>query len=159
VWRLALALLIVTAACTGGNGTPTPIELTADPCGLLTISDVEAATGSTVTTTGVVPIDKLLGPELPTCAYKTNGKDGSIRVSVDPHGAATFAQYRDRDPANNLAVEDIGDEAFVHGLATLWVRIGDGYFAVSTQLGAGQPGVKTLKQLALDAIGHLPVAS
>jgi hypothetical protein len=102
-----------------------------------------------------VPVDNLMGPQFPTCRYHTGGKDRSISVSVDPDGAATFAQYRDRDPANNLAVENIGDEAFVHGLATLWVRVGDGFFTVTTQHDAGPSGVKTLKQLAADALGHV----
>jgi hypothetical protein len=151
-----LALLIAFTACTRTGGSSTVVFLPSDPCDLLTVNDVESATESTVTKTEVVPVDNLMGPEVPTCEYKTpNGKDGSIRVWVDPQGAATFAQYRDRDPVNNLAVEGIGDEAFVQGLATLWVRVGDGYFFVSTQLDAGPSGVKTLKKLALAALSEV----
>jgi hypothetical protein len=138
-----------------GNATPAPPELPSDPCALLTVHDVESATGAPVSRAEAVPVDNLMGPQFPTCRYRTpRGPDGSISISVDPHGAATFAQYRDRDP-NNLAVDDIGDEALVHGVADLWVRVDDGFFTVSTQLNPGTSGVKTLKQLALDALGHL----
>jgi hypothetical protein len=157
---LRLALLATLAACTGGNATPTPPGLPTDPCALLTVHDVESATGSRVLRSGLVPDEMMIVPDFPNpCQYVTDGKDGSIRISVDPHGAATFDQYRDRDPVNNLAVEGIGDEAFVNGLATLWVRVGDGYFQVSTQLNPGPSGVVTLKNLAFDALGRMSIAS
>lgn len=113
----------------------------------------EKATNSTVVSSGLVP-DKRL--RLPTdsnpCEYVTEGRHGSIVVYVDTHGAAEFARQRDRDPVNTVAIEKVGDEAFVHALASLWVRVGDGYFVLGTQHGAGWPGVRDLQDLALAAL-------
>jgi len=159
VRTFVLILLVSITACTGGNGTPTPPELPTDPCAYLTINDVESATGEQVSGAEGVPVDNMVGPQFPTCMYKTGGRDGSIWVSVNPQGAETYAQVRDRDPANTLAVQNIGDEAFVYALAALWVRVGDGFFVVGTQHDAGASGVETLKALARDAIAHLPTAS
>jgi hypothetical protein len=158
--RLTFAACIMLTACTGGSETPAPPLLPSDPCALLTIHDVESATGSRVIRSGLVPESKMIVPTDPKpCRYVTNGRDASIYVSVDPHGAATFARYRDRDPVNDLAIKGVGDEAFVQGLATLWVRVGGGYFAVSTQHGAGPSAVEPLKKLAEAALSHTSTAS
>jgi hypothetical protein len=42
---------------------------------------------------------------------------------------------------------------------TRWVRVGGGYFGISTQLGAGPAGVERLKELAKDALGNIPPTS
>jgi hypothetical protein len=153
-------VVVTLAACTGGTGTPTPPSLPTDPCALLSVKDVESTTGHPVVRSGLVPGGMKGGPNFPDpCMYVTHGEDGSITIWVDPQGAATFAQWRDRDPRNNVAIQGIGDEAFVHALATLWVRVGGGYFGISTQLGAGPAGVERLKELAKDVLGNIPHAS
>ena len=157
---LFLALFFVLAACANDSAAPMEGDAQAafilpdDPCALVSVEEVEAATGSTVVRSGPVP-DKLMHvPTAPNpCEYVTDGQHGSIVVSVHPDGAAEFTRQRDRDPVNTVAIEGVGDESFAHALASLSVRVGDGYFVLSTQLGAGWPGVRDLQDLALAALG------
>jgi hypothetical protein len=165
-----LVVAFALASCGGGGPTtsnggasPEP-SLPRDPCQLLTIEEVEAGTGSTVVRAGLVPDERLIRPQggeefdLPPiftanpCEYVTDGMHASIVIYVDPHGAPDFVDQRDRDPVNTETIDGVGDEAFAHGLASLHVRVGDGYFVLGTQHGAGWPGIRDLEQLARTAL-------
>ena len=145
-----LPLVLAVGACT----SEAPI-LPDDPCALVSPADVEAATDSTVTRSGPIPDwrKRLATDRDPNpCEYVTDGEHGSIAVYVDPHGAADFTRMRDKDPVNSEAIDGLGDEAFVFGLAVLYVRVAGGYFAMKTQHGAGWPGVRDLEDLARAAL-------
>ena len=160
--------LVLTACASGavhseGAASVDP-TLPSDPCSLVTVEEVEAATGSEVVRTGLVPDDRLHRPtDIPgwgpprifrtnPCEFVTDGMHASITVYVDPDGAADFAAERDTDPVNTEPIEGIGDEAFAHALASLHVRAGDGYFVLSTQHGAGWEGIEDLQDLARAAL-------
>lgn len=166
VVSLAFALVGCAANATSVGSPAT--GLPDDPCGLVSVSDVEAATGSVVLRTGIIPderlIERLIDPppsgvpkvfqENP-CDYVTDGRHGSITVFVDPEGGEDFADERARDPRNTEDIDGVGDAAFAHGLASLHVRVGDGYFVLTTQHGAGWDGIADLEALALAAISRL----
>jgi hypothetical protein len=156
--RLPALLLIVLSACTGNPAQPikdgaSDGTLPNDPCALVTVKEVEGVTGSPVVRSSLVPDERQHRPEDPNpCEYVTDGKHASITVYVDPHGAADFARDRDRDPRNTVTIAGLGDEAFSLGLSALYVRVGDGYFWLASQHGAGWPGLRDLKELARTAI-------
>lgn len=149
--NISFVLLAGLVACGGSE-----LTLPDDPCALVTVEEVEAAIESTVVKSGLVPDERLRRPQDSNpCEYVTDGKHTSITLYVYPHGAADFALYRDRDPPNTEAIAGLGDEAFTFGRASLYVRIGDGYFVLTTQHGAGLPGVRDLQRLARSALDRL----
>jgi hypothetical protein len=155
--RSFLALAIALTACTSDSETLRGARagglVPENPCSLVTTTDVEIATDSQVITSGLVPDEQQLRPQDPNpCQYETDGRHASIDIYVHPHGAADFARLQDRDPRNTESIQGVGDEAFAHGLAALYVRIDDGYFLLVTQHGAGWPGIRNLKDLALAAL-------
>ena len=134
------------------TGSPVP----SDPCALLGRGQIESATGGRVLAVRrLTPADlKFSSPGSPLpCAYMTDSAYGSILVTTDPAGAATYAKVRARDPANNQMLAGLGEEAFVSGKASIWVKVGDGYFSISAQMGAGDASVAMLESLARDALG------
>jgi hypothetical protein len=166
-----VAVAIVLAACGGDTpitsrgGARAAVLVPEDPCGLVSVEDVEAATESTVVRNGLVPDERLFRPEEPEllsetsaifltnpCEYVTVGRHASIVVYADPEGGSDFGRERDRDPINTDRIEGIGDEAFAQGLASLHVLVGDGCFVLVTQHGAGWPGIRDLKELAIAAL-------
>jgi hypothetical protein len=154
VRHILVIALLSAAACTGGGpNTEGQDALPTDPCTLVTVDDVEAATGNAVTGSGLVPDERQRLPELPNpCEYVTEGRHGSIVVSVNPDGAAMFDRLRERDPINSVPIDGVGDEAYAHGLSSLLVRVGGGYFEIGTQHGAGRAGVRDLIALARAAL-------
>ncbi len=126
-----------------------------DPCALLTREQVAAATGSAVLSSGVIPDERFIFPVEPNpCGYETDGRFAEVIVWVG-YGRQAFIDARDRDPRNTRPVEGIGDEAFEHGKATLWVLVGNGAFSIGTQHGAGDGAVAVLETLARDALANL----
>lgn len=124
-----------------------------DPSTLLNVEEVEAVPGGPVTRTGIVPDERMHDPAGPNpCEYVTGGRHESILVFVEPHGGRAFDERRDRDPRNTVMIDGVGDEAFAHALVSLYVRVGDSYFMLSTQHGAGRTGIRDLKRLALEAL-------
>lgn len=72
-------LIIVVAACGSPTALPTGAEPPGDPCALLSVAEVERATGSVVLRSGLVPDERRVlpgGPDL--CEYVTDGRHGSI---------------------------------------------------------------------------------
>jgi hypothetical protein len=123
-------------------------------CGLVTNSEVEAATHSKVTQSGLLTDAQLIFPAGPNpCQYKTNDEHTSLTVFVRPNDIDEFNRVRDRDPANVEVLPGLGDEAFSHAGADVWVRVGSGYFVISSQHGAGDEGVSELEALARLALG------
>ena len=160
-WVVVLAFIVASSACTGDDSdAPTPVRPPAaagvvprDPCALLTVQEVEAVTGTAVTRSGLVPDERMHDPAGPNpCEYVTGGRHESILVFVEPHGAGAFDEWQERDPQNTVAIDGVGDEAFAHALASLYVRVQDSYFMLSTQHGAGRPGIRDLKRLARAAL-------
>jgi hypothetical protein len=166
---VAAVLVFALVACGGnqpgaGGGDASEIpSLPEDPCALVTVEEVEAATGETVVRVGLIPDERLIRArvekfDLPEifaanpCEYVTDGTHASIVVHVDPHGGPDFEDQRERDPVNTEAIEGVGDRAYAHGLASLHVRVDDGYFIVATQHGAGWPGIHDLEELARAAL-------
>jgi hypothetical protein len=88
------------------------------------------------------------------CEFVTDGMHAAIVVYVDPNGAADFDRERGRDPLNAEEVVGLGDAAFSHGLASLHVRAGAGYFVLATQHGAGRDGIADLEGLARAALAR-----
>jgi hypothetical protein len=154
VRHLLVTTLLMVAACSGDASVLTnQAVLPEDPCALVTVKEVEAATGSTVVRSGLISDEQQRLPELQNpCEYVTDGRHGSILVSVDTDGALVFARVRGEDPINTEPIEGVGDEAFAHGRSSLLVRVGDGYFEIGTQHGAGWPGVLDLTELARAAL-------
>ncbi|MEO8292974.1 MAG: hypothetical protein ABI635_07510 [Actinomycetota bacterium] len=135
------------------------LALPDDPCALLTREQVAAATGSAVLSAGVLPDERFMVPVDPNpCGYETDGRFGQVIVTVE-QGRRAFIEARDRDPRNTQPLESIGDEAFVHGGADLWVLVGDGSFSIEAQHGAGDAAVSMLQTLARDALANLAVPS
>ena len=153
---VVLALLLACgpeAAPSDDAGVSGASNLLADPCALVTVEEVESATASTVVSSGLVPDERLRFPEDPKpCEYVTDGQHEAISVYVHPHDASDFTRLRDEDPRNTDTIEGVGDDAYAHGLASLTVRVGDGYFVLVTQHGAGWAGIRDLKKLALAAL-------
>jgi hypothetical protein len=159
--RRKIVLLLVCAACAGADGNvwtpggsvPDPFDVPSDPCALLTVQEVEAVGGGPVIRTGLVPDERMHDPAGPNpCEYVTGGRHESILVFVEPHGAGAFDEWREGDQRNTVMIDGVGDEAFAHALASLYVRVGDTYFVLSTQHGAGRTGIRDLKRLALEAL-------
>lgn len=149
--NMSFVLLAGLVACGGSE-----LALPDDPCAVVTVEEVEAAIESTVVKSGLVPDERLRRPQGPNpCEYVTDGKHTSITLYVYPNGAADFALYRDRDPPNTEAIAGLGDEAFTLGRASLYVRVADGYFVLTTQHGAGLACVRDLQRLARSALDRL----
>lgn len=129
-----------------------------DPCSLLTDAEVEEATGDAIVSSGLVPpfgMRILDGPKV--CSYEVPGRYASVGVSVVPSTLDEFHAVRDRNPESNITipVTGIGDEAFIQGMASIYVFQGDHYFGIGLQHGAGTPGVeRVLKDLARAAVGE-----
>ena len=153
--RIAAILAVACVACAAA-GTPTTRAepaLPADPCALFTVQEVEEAIQSRVLRMGLVPKERVMTPEdSPPCEYITAGRHASITVRVSPGTLDGFADLQRRDPANADIVGAVGDESYAHSLATLFVRVGKGYFVLDTQQGAGRAGVEDLKRLAVAAL-------
>ena len=165
-----VAAAFALAACGGNQAMTSGVDashlqsLSQDPCALVTVEEVEAATGGTVVRAGLIPDERLIRPpdaeefDLPQiftanpCEYVLDSMYASITVYVDPHGAGDFSDQRERDPINTETIEDVGDEAYAHGLASLHVRVGDGYFVLATQHGASWPAIHDLEELARAAL-------
>lgn len=151
--RVVAGLLLLLAACTGTEGLPgraqQGVALPKDPCALVTVHEVEAATGSRVIRSGLVPKESMRIPGAPRpCDHVTDGRHASIGVVVFPDGAADFTEERDEDPRNTIRIAGIGDEAFATAMNAVYVRVDGGYFVLATQLGAGRAGVQDLRALA-----------
>jgi hypothetical protein len=123
---VAAVLVFALVACGGnqpgaGGGDASEIpSLPEDPCALVTVEEVEAATGETVVRVGLIPDERLIRArvekfDLPEifaanpCEYVTDGTHASIVVHVDPHGGPDFEDQRERDPVNTEAIEGVGD--------------------------------------------------
>jgi hypothetical protein len=52
----------------------------------------------------------------------------------------------------------LGDEAYSQAMASVSVRVGEGYFVLGTQHGAGEEGVRDLRTLAELALQGLDTA-
>lgn len=157
VAMLALALFACQSQGTGEvpAGSNEADALPSDPCALVTVAEVEAATGSAVEGWRIVPDEEFHGrpPPLPNpCEYLMGGKHTSIHVWVVRGGAEDFDSQQERDPINSEVVDGIGDGAYTHGLGSLYVRVGDGFFFLVSQTGAGRRGVADLKELAVAAL-------
>jgi photosystem II stability/assembly factor-like uncharacterized protein len=134
------------------------LVLPADPCQVLTETQVADATGGRVTTSGPLSASDLKSPSqgvpLP-CRYRTDSPFGAILVTVDPAHLTAFTSGRDRDPSNTMTVPNLGDESFLSSGSSIWVRVGDGYFSIGSQLGAGTRAVALLETLANDALQNI----
>lgn len=81
------------------------------------------------------------------------GDTDRFLMSVDSRRAVQLRRLRQQDPRNIDPVEGLGDEAFVHGMGSIHVRVGRGSFAISSQWGAGiSGGVRDLIRLARAAL-------
>ena len=151
----AFLLLAILAGCTAPPKPPAGTgNLPANPCALVTTHQVEAATGSAVLDSRRLRADEMMVPGGPRpCAYVTNGRHGTVSVYVDPGGAPTLALRKDR--ADAALVPGLGDGAFQVGFASLFVRVGDGFFELNTQKGAGERGIGDLRRLATMALSGL----
>jgi hypothetical protein len=154
-WSGPVALLAVLAGCTAPReGPPISERLPANPCALVTSHQVEAATGSAVLDSRRLRADEMMVPGgLRPCAYVTDGRHGTISVYVDSAGAPTFT--RQQGGADAVQVPGVGDGAFQEGFASLFVRVGDGFFELNTQKGAGHDGLADLRRLASMALSGL----
>ena len=158
-----LIIVVALVSCTGETLTrdnvTTGAALSPDPCELLSSTDVELATGAQVQGRGPVPEERMIssgGP--PLCEYVVPGRHDTIVVAVDPNGADEFVRLRDRDPLNTNLLHGLGDEAYSQAMVSVSVRVGEGYFVLGTQHGAGEEGVGDLRTLAELALQGLDTA-
>ena len=94
----------------------------------------------------------------PLCEYVVPGRHDMIVVAVYPNGADEFVRLRDRDPLNTNLLHGLCDEAYSQAMASVSVRVGEGYFVLGTQHGAGEEGVRDLRTLAELALQGLDTA-
>ncbi|HEX7247870.1 MAG TPA: hypothetical protein VF351_07190 [Actinomycetota bacterium] len=156
---LVVALVSCSRETSKSDDVTIRAALSPDPCELVSIADVEMATGARVQSSGPVPDEAMIvsgGP--PLCEYEVPGRHGTIIVAVDPTGAEEFARLRNRDPSNTNPLKGLGDDAYSQAMASLSVLVGEGYFVLGTQLGAGEEGVRDLRTLAELALQNLDAA-
>jgi len=151
--RATVLLLLALGACTSSDPDPFP-SLPADPCALLSDRDVEDAMGTKVVRHAPADSHSPDGPAL--CEYHVGGGLGSLVVAVDPATITGFTTIRDDDIGTNKVVENLGDEAFERGEASLWVRVDEGYFVLGFQREWPDGAVHDLRTLADTALGNIP---
>lgn len=155
VAAIVAAVLVVAPGSLPRFGGPAAGVLGSDPCALLTVSEVEDATQSTVTSSRLLIAEEMLDPDEPRpCVFETDGQHARISVAVDPTGEDDFAQWRDANRGANLVpLAGIGDEAYSFAGAMVLVRVDSGYFEISSQHGAASPGaLADLAELARAAV-------
>ena len=154
--RLAvLVSLLCLGACTSGEPDDLP-SLPADPCALLSDRDIEATIGASVIRSDPVSPEQVIIPGSARCEYQVRGQYGTVVVAVEPEEIEGFVTVRDRDPANNESIENLGDEAFASGRVSVWVRVDEGFFVVGVQKNPGSRAVEDLRELAEVALRSLP---
>ncbi|MGE5225927.1 MAG: hypothetical protein ACM3OO_03530 [Planctomycetaceae bacterium] len=131
-----------------------PSAIPSDPCALLTPAQIAAATNGGVMSYTIATDAMLKTPstDVPNpCVYRTDTDLGAVVVQTYPGSTQVFATERDRDPRNTVSVDGFGDEAFVTGKGSLWVRIGGGSFSIGIQHGGTDRSVAVLEALATQA--------
>ena len=151
----AFVALVCLGACTSGDPADTRL-LPADPCALLSDQDIEAAMRASVIRSEPVPPEQMIVPGSSLCEYQVSGQYGTVVVAVEPEEIEGFVTVRDRDPANNESIDNLGDEAFASGRVSVWVRVDDGFFVVGVQKDPGTPAIHDIKKLAEVALAGLP---
>ena len=128
-----------------------------DPCQLLTEGDVSRAMDVPVVRSGPVPEGAMIlpgGP--PLCDYVMRGRYSTVVVAVEPRDLVSFVREGDGDPGNIDPITGLGDEAFASAMGSVWVRVGEGYFALGVQLDPGRQAIRDLRELAGIALRSLP---
>jgi hypothetical protein len=151
-----LAIVLVVRAFPTGTGRTagSAFAVPGNPCDLLTVAEIERASGGHVT--GVRQLTSSDYPLLPTpgaalpCEFMTDSRFGDIIVATDPNGTTNFDTVNTEDPLN-VPIVGLGDEAFAGDKNSVWVRIGDGYFSITAQRGTNHV-VAMLTELARTAL-------
>ena len=60
------------------------------------------------------------------------------------------------NPRNTDPIDRLGDEAFAGGMASVWVRVDEGFFVVGVQRNSGPAAVHDLRTLANAALDNMP---
>jgi hypothetical protein len=153
-WIAAAAVVVLLLG--GCAASRAPRRLPSDPCSVVTVDQVEAATHGNVLTSHLLPDTAMMRPSDPNpCEYVTDGLHGAISVNVAHNGVRDFLRIHGRDPRNTIDVGGIGDAAFIHGLSAIFVRLGNDYFAIGSQTGVGGPGSRDLERLAKAALENI----
>lgn len=90
------------------------------------------------------------------CVYKIPGPYGSVVVSVEPDGTDRFTTALNENPRDADTIDRLGDEAFAGGMASVWVRVDEGFFVVGVQRNPGPDAVQDLRTLAGAALDNIP---
>ncbi|MGI8655217.1 MAG: hypothetical protein ACR2LC_08370 [Pyrinomonadaceae bacterium] len=121
------ALMLASVSCSEQPGaSATRRAASVDPCKLLTRDEAAAALNEQVG----APAQENNNPDL-MCTYANAAADHNISVTTSTGSAAQkeFKAVNDL-VAHDMAVEDIGDTAFISKLREIHVLAGDTYFAI-----------------------------
>jgi hypothetical protein len=150
-----LAVAVVVRSFPAARTAGALFTVPSDPCSLLTVAEVEQASGGHVTgTRQLTNSDYPIGTPSPgplPCAYETDSPFGTFIVATDANGTTNFGTVRSEDPSN-VPLSGLGDEAFAGDRNSVWVRIGDTYFSITAQRRPGDETVAMLTTLAQVAL-------
>jgi hypothetical protein len=147
---IAAIILAIEQAVSEGPAEPRFASLPENPCAVLTVQQVAAATGTEVTESRRVPsILKVVEAQregrepLPgtICAYSTGSEFGQLSIHLPPRSerrSTTYWEARERYfrtyPGSARPILNLGIDAWLAGGASLQVLVReDEYFVVSTQ--------------------------
>jgi heat shock protein HslJ len=151
-----IAIGFATRAFSSGTATPgAAMNVPSDPCDLVTGEQVAQATGGRVTSIQQLDRSDYMvpppsGTELP-CEFVTNSPFRAIVVSTGQDTTA-FDTVQSQAGRSVVPISGLGDEAFVDGKASMWVRVGDSYFSITAQQSSGDAAVAMFTELAQDAL-------
>jgi len=154
--RLVIAMFLIADHWTIALSRPSVVafpqraSLPENPCDLLTIGQVFAATGLEVIEMRRVPgIDEIVRAEKEgrnpgpgnICSYHTRSEFGEIHISIPPQAEQNAARYwKERDnyfrtfPGSAQPAPGLGTDAWIAGGTTLRLLIRDDlYLGISTQ--------------------------
>jgi hypothetical protein len=132
------------------------VELPSDPCALVTSDQVAAATSSNVLSSRQLSDSdlKVPGPPYP-CSFETDGRFGHVGVVSVPNDPQGLTDLLNKDPLSREIVSGVGDGAFISSGSEIVVALGDGYYSMGMQHGAGSEAASPLRRLAEDALRSL----
>jgi len=135
------------------------VELPSDPCTLITTDQVAAATSSNVVSSRQLTDSDMKVPGAPLpCDFQTDGPFGYVGAVSVPNDPQAFTDLVNEDPVNREIVSGVGDGAFISGGAAMVVALGDGYYSIGLQHGAGTGAEAPLRRLANDVLQNLAAA-
>lgn len=142
----------------GRSDRPPDSQLSAvdpeEPCDLLSPEQVQRAIGTEVTTEREVDSHD---PATRICSYETREPWASVGVVLETGiTPSEFRKRARRDAINTEATAGIGDDAFIHGCASINVLLGEVVVGMSVQhLTSCDETAEVLRNLGQEAVGQL----